>query len=118
MVGRRHVRTAALAGVIGALALVACGGGPGGGAAAEVDLERATTTSDEPTVTVPIPTTTTAPPTTTTTLPEPLVTTIAAGRPRAAGDPTALAAQIVAAERAIRDPATAPDVLAAASQLQ
>jgi hypothetical protein len=40
------------------------------------------------------------------------------GRPRPAGEPVALGAQIVAAERAVRDPATPPDVLAAAGHLQ
>jgi len=47
-----------------------------------------------------------------------LAAVVSEGRPRPAGEPVALATQIVAAERAVRDPATAPDVLAAAGHLQ
>ncbi|MGH9247782.1 MAG: lytic transglycosylase domain-containing protein, partial [Acidimicrobiales bacterium] len=54
---------------------------------------------------------------TTTTLPAPLAVALAA-RPVAAGDPVALAEQITVAEGAVRDPATAPDVAAAAGHLQ
>ena len=43
---------------------------------------------------------------------------LAGERPRAAEDPAALAAQIVDAETAIRDPATPPEVFDAAGRLQ
>jgi membrane-bound lytic murein transglycosylase B len=101
--------------VVAGLVLAGCGVT---GAAGEPDaaLERATTTTGEPTETVPVPTTT-LPPTTTTTLPAPLVEAMR-GPARAAGDPAALAAQIVAAERAIRDPGSASDVVVAAAHLQ
>jgi hypothetical protein len=103
--------------VILAVVASACGGaGPSDGELARV----ATTTTRPPTTTTqPPPTTTTAPPptTTTTTLPAPLASAVA-GLPVAAGDPASLAEQLIVAERAIRDPATAPDVLAAAGHLQ
>jgi membrane-bound lytic murein transglycosylase B len=97
----------ALAGLL----LVGCGSAGDGSAG----LDRPSTT-DEPTVTAPV-TTTTLPPTTTTTIAEPLAEAMG-GRPRAADEPVALAAQLTAAERAVRDPATAADVLVAAAQLQ
>ena len=109
--------TTVVAAALAAVTLIACAGGDAERAA---DLERATTTTDEPTVTVPVTsstTTTTSPPTTTTTIAEALVPALA-GPPRPAGDPGGLAAQIVASERAIRDPATPPEVLVAAGQLQ
>lgn len=52
------------------------------------------------------------------TAPAPAVDLVARARPDAADDPAGLAAQIVAAERAIGDPATTPDSLAAAAHVQ
>lgn len=96
-----------------AVALTACGADP------TRDLARATTTTRPPTTTTTQPptTTTAAPTTTTTSLPAPLASALA-GPPTAAAEPVALAEQVAAAERAIRDPATPPDVLAAAGHLQ
>lgn len=90
-------------------------------AATGASVRRTTTTSSSSTIT----TSTTTPPTTTTLAPTttlpPVPTTLApivAGeRPRAALDPTALAAQIVASEAAIRDPAASPEVVDAAGRL-
>jgi hypothetical protein len=81
-----------------------------------VALDRPATTS----TTAPRPTTTTSQPTTTTTAPPPGTTTppvdvFALRPPPAAGDPTGLVQQIVAAETTLRDPAASGEVLALAS---
>jgi membrane-bound lytic murein transglycosylase B len=105
------VSKASVAVLAAALVVAACGG------AGQDDnaLTRATTTSP-PTATEPVPTTT-LPPTTTTTL-VPALQQALAGRPVAAVDPAGLADQITAAEQAVHDPATAPEVLEAAAHLQ
>ncbi|MGH9119957.1 MAG: lytic murein transglycosylase [Acidimicrobiales bacterium] len=98
-----------------ALGVLGCGSSP-----AAAPLDRATTTTAPTTTAAPTSTTastTTLAPTTTTTIPEPLAVALT-GRPRAAADPVGLAAQLTAAEQAIRNPATAPDVVAAAGHLQ
>ncbi|MGH9137765.1 MAG: lytic transglycosylase domain-containing protein, partial [Acidimicrobiales bacterium] len=85
----------------------ACGRGDEAGA----DLERraASTTSSTaaPTTTSSTIVTTTTAPTTTTTAPAVV-----------ASDPAGLAAQIVAAERTIRDPVTPPEAVAPAARIQ
>ena len=124
MVGGRKlaVWTAALVVIVlgaGALAVASEGGGDGERAVSAV--EHATTT------TAPRPSTTTAPPTTaaptTTTIAPPVVAgalapILAGEAPTAALEPVALADQILQSELAIRDPATTPEVLAAAGRLQ
>src|SRR5690606_6262290 len=60
------------------------------------------------------PTTTAPPPP----VPEVLAPVVAGQAPVAAEEPAGLAEQVLAAEAAIRDPATPPEVLAAAGRLQ
>lgn len=98
-----------------AVPLAACADGedPTVDRAATVAVEPTTTTSAS---TTEPPTTTTLPATTTTTAAP--VDIYALRPPTAAGDPAGLAAQIVAAETALRDPATDEVQLATASLLQ
>lgn len=108
-------------------ATVALGVDGGGGAddvAAASDLEaRRTTTTRKPTTTtapsttLPPTTTTLAPTTTLPPVPTTLAPIVAGDRPRATADPAVLAAQIVDAETAIRDPAATPEVVDAAGRL-
>jgi membrane-bound lytic murein transglycosylase B len=76
-----------------------------------------TTTTVAPTTTLPPTTTTLAPTTTVPPVPTTLAPIVAGERPRATPEPTALAAQIVASEAAIRDPAASPEVVDAAGRL-
>jgi membrane-bound lytic murein transglycosylase B len=112
----RAVLTAALSGVALTAAIPGCGDDGGGNEPEAVDERVVTTTTTAPVTSV----STTAPPTTPATAPVPatLAPILAGERPRAADDPASLAAQIAEAEAAIRDPATAPDVLDAAGRLQ
>jgi membrane-bound lytic murein transglycosylase B len=96
------------------LVVAACA--PGDEGASGGQLERAAPATSAPPTMATAPTTT-VPPTTTTTLPAALEEALD-GPPEAAENPAELAAQLLAAEAAIRDPATSPEVLAAAGRLQ
>ena len=114
------VVAAVLVGVLGAVAIEASRGGDDDPVAADVvrttTTTRPTTTTSSTSTTV-APTTTLAPTTTVPPVAPTLVPVVAGSRPRPAGDPVALAAQIVEAEAAIRDPAAAPEVVDAAGRL-
>jgi membrane-bound lytic murein transglycosylase B len=116
---------AAVVAVAGALAVgfgVAGDDDPQEAATTDTSGRRTTTTTSSTTTTststTVAPTTTTLAPTTTLPpVPTTLQPIVAGGRPRAAGDPVSLAAQIVEAEAAIRDPASTPEVVDAAGRL-
>jgi membrane-bound lytic murein transglycosylase B len=114
----RAALAAALVGAAFAATMSGCGDGGGRDAtAAADDPVAATPTTSAPVTSVP---TTAPPPPTPTTAPVPatLAPVLAGERPRAAEDPASLATQIAEAEAAIRDPASASDVLDAAGRLQ
>jgi hypothetical protein len=115
---------AALVAIAGAVAAgLGLGDGDGQEAAtSDASVRRTTTTESTSTTststTLPPSTTTTVAPTTTLPpVPTTLAPIVAGERPRALPDPTALATQIVAAETAIRDPASTPEVVDAAGRL-
>ncbi|MGH9275503.1 MAG: transglycosylase SLT domain-containing protein [Acidimicrobiales bacterium] len=80
-----------------------------------VETPSSTASTSSTTTTPPPTTTTTAAPTTTTAAP---IDVFALRPPAAAGDPGGLVQQIVAAETALRDPATSEEALATAALLQ
>jgi membrane-bound lytic murein transglycosylase B len=114
----------ALAAVVLAAGIVAAAREDDGDAAAATTASTSSTTStSRPTTTTATtaPPTTAAPTTTATTVPPVAATlapVVAGATPVAAGDPVGLAQQIVEAELAIRNAATAPEVLVAAGRLQ
>jgi membrane-bound lytic murein transglycosylase B len=118
MVAAMRARPAAAwpAWVVAPLLVAASACGPSDGSVDADRLERATPATSAPPTMATAPTTT-APAPTTTTLPAALEEALD-DTPAAAGTPAELAVQLAAAEGAIRDPATAPDVLAAAGHLQ
>lgn len=106
---RRLSSRLALAGLVLTLSACARAGG-------EPTVAPAPTTTTVPaTTTTTAPTTTTAAPTTTTAAP---VDVFALQPPAAAGDPGSLAAQIAAAEGALRDPASGQEAVATAALAQ
>jgi membrane-bound lytic murein transglycosylase B len=113
-VGRRSWK-AVLCGAL--VALAACGDGASGDQPQEAGT-RTTDGRDASTTTAAAATTTVTAPTTTTTAPAFDVSGLPERAPAPPPGPRATAAQLLAAERAIRDPSTPPDTLASMAVVQ